>query len=572
MDTVWQVDTRQLKYSAMVAWATTLCWFLAASDRRVRDNATKCLVALTQKSPSVWSELIERFVEIDDDYVLERCLVSAYGTLLRAQDEGAVCSVAKTAYNTILVHSASHLNASIRDHARAIMEYAHHLGCAPDGIDPESCLPPYESAWPITMPLVDEVDQYKDTYSEYPKLYNSCFTDDFYNYQLGSLTHYIGYEDKNAVARWIFMHVLAMGYEPEIHGSFDQYILGCFGPGRGKPSWAERIGKKYQWIARDRLAGILSDHAQEKENSCDEKMLCADYTGYRFIDPSILIRSSEKQRRSPAWWISGLYDFSSCVDLNDDDWAKLMDVPSADQLLPTVTDLGGNEWIVLHAYPEWRDKADDSDWNSPYRQVWMHIRSYLVPRKQFEECWEFVGQRSFMGQWMPAGPEYYDGYIGEYPWGIKYNLYSESYSSRGQNNALPCDAIPTEASVTAHFEYDAYQKDTINLVVPAKKFFEQGMLKWDTRFGYVNTDDQTVAFDPSIEGQGPSALLINPDHLHDFLEQNDLGLIWTLLWEKTAKENGGIDQYAQQDFSQAAGLIDREFRTTAAHMRDRKSE
>ena len=569
MDTVWKIDTSRLEASTAMAWATPLCWFLAASDRRVRDNATKCLVALTETCPGVWGELIERFAEVGDDYITERCLVSAYGALLRAQDGEAARSVARVACDSVLAHSSRFLNASIRDHARAIIEYSEHMACVPDGIEPADYLPPYDSAWPIMIPSEDEVSRYRDTYDEYPKLYRSCFDDDFFHYQLGSLTSYEGFEDKNAVARWIFMHVLAMGYDPDVHRDFDRYILGRFGPGRGKPSWAERIGKKYQWIARDRLAGVLSDHVQERDDSFEPERSRVDYTGYRFIDPSLLMRASAKQRRTRAWWISAGYDFSSCENLAANEWAALMDVPRAEDLLPVVRDPEGSEWVVLHAYPEWSDRPADADWNSPYRQIWMHIRSYLVPRTHFDECWDFVEQRSFMGQWMPTGPEYYEGYVGEYPWGVKYNLYPEWYVSRGRNDVLPHDVIPTEASLTAHFEYDAYQTDTINAHAPAKVFFEHAALKWNTRFGYVDEGGQLIAHDPSIEESGPGALLMRPGFLDRFLAENDLALIWTVLWEKTAKLSGAIDQFEQQDASQAAALVDGVFRTTAAHMRDR---
>lgn len=67
-------------------WATALLWFCAAADRRVRDYATKALIRITEAKPALWKRLISRFSSVDDEYVVERCLVAAYGTLLRAQD------------------------------------------------------------------------------------------------------------------------------------------------------------------------------------------------------------------------------------------------------------------------------------------------------------------------------------------------------------------------------------------------------------------------------------------------------------------------------------------------------
>ena len=40
-----------------------------------------------------------------------------------------------------------------------------------------------------------------------------------------------------------------LGYGGDVLASYDGYMLYTHGGGRGRPGWAERIGKKYQWIA-----------------------------------------------------------------------------------------------------------------------------------------------------------------------------------------------------------------------------------------------------------------------------------------------------------------------------------
>jgi hypothetical protein len=87
-------------------WATALLWFCAATDQRVRDHATKALVQLTEQTPQLWQTLIERFIAVDDEYVVERCLAAAYGTLLRVRDKSVEGLIAGIVFKEIFKDSS----------------------------------------------------------------------------------------------------------------------------------------------------------------------------------------------------------------------------------------------------------------------------------------------------------------------------------------------------------------------------------------------------------------------------------------------------------------------------------
>ena len=122
---------------------------------------------------------------MDDDYVLERCLAAAYGTLLRANQDTVTREVAATVFEIFFEDGSLPQNALVRDYARLILEFAAHRNLAPDNATAEHFRPPYESEWPLEWPGEDFVEQYKDTYWELPKLYKSCLHDDFARYTAG---------------------------------------------------------------------------------------------------------------------------------------------------------------------------------------------------------------------------------------------------------------------------------------------------------------------------------------------------------------------------------------------------
>lgn len=139
-----------------------------------------------------------------------------------------------------------------------------------------------------------------------------------------------------------------------------------------------------------------------------------------------------------------------------------------------------------------------------------------------------------MGRWMPEGAEFHEGCIGEYPWATTFNVYPDTYMSRGgfEDKQPPCDMYPTCNSLSVTNEYDAYQTEGINFLLPARRFFEGEPLKWDGTSGYLNQSGNLLFLDPSVVEPGPSALLINAEFLKTFLAVNDLVIVWTVLGEK----------------------------------------
>ncbi|MDQ2975513.1 MAG: hypothetical protein M3R69_08905, partial [Acidobacteriota bacterium] len=532
-----EVDPIHIQIDIAERWATILIWFCAAADRRVRDNATKALVRITEPCPQVWATLIERFIGCDDEYIVERCLLAAYGTLLRTRIPVMEGAIAGIVFREVFTDSDRFQNALIRDHARSIIELAKQDQALPQGIDESAYLPPYKSEWPLQIPSAEDVENYNNSHEQMPKLYRSVMDDDFFVYTLGVLDPYLETFDKRSMARWIFQHVLDMGYPGKQLANYDGYMLYQYGGGRGRPTWAERIGKKYQWIALARLIARLADHVKPKSDTWDPDPLTTPlvYERGRDIDPSLIIQKSYLERKQDAWWIREHYDFEKAASLTHEDWVKVhKDIPDTGSILSGITDTRGDQWIILESHPEWNSRTPEMSQFEAYRLVWVQIRSYLIPMAESKKLWEWAPKQNFFGRWMPEGARLHDGFVGEYPFATTMNLYEDRYLSRGGigSQEPPCDVYPTSNSIGAHYEEDSYQDSSINLLVPARKFFAEDSLRWNGVGGYSTSDGVLRFIDPSVEESGPSTLLVEAHFLRQFLAKHKLVLFWTVLGEK----------------------------------------
>lgn len=524
-------DIRNLTRETAILWITILCWFTSASDRRVRDYTTKAMIRIGEIWPDIWLEIITKFMTIDDEYIIERCLATSYGTLLRTRDEKVISATAELIFSNFFKKGLLFKNALIIDYARLIIDLAVHFGST--DFDPNKYLPPYIGNKDIEWPTEDFVDKYKDTYWEIPKLHMSCLNDDFKHYTVPSVIRkYEGEKITDLEAcRWIFKHVLDMGYGPGTEvAEFDKYLLSKYGGGRSRPEWAERVGKKYQWIALYRLAAKLAIKYPCKKSdirpSASEKGLLVE--DERNIDPSILIHSSNSSYKS-SWWSPIRYMFTNPDLLPDIEWLHQVDFPDSPNIFII------NDWIVLDVNYNWEHKSPKSKNCYPMRNMWMHVDSFLVKKEDAEKCWKWIQKQNFMGNWMPRGYELHYGFFGEYPWGVLFNyLYEDQDCSQSwyEDRKLPCSLIPTMNYLNINFSFDAYQKDSINVNLPSQLFFQDSLLEWNSVSGYLEQSGVKIFYDPAMEEEGPHALLVKKEFLLDFLERNGLSIFWTVLSEK----------------------------------------
>ncbi len=172
--------------------ATILAWFLTSSNRFLRDNSTKALVALLDGRIGLLRQLLARFAEVDDPYVSERLTAVAYGCAMRTTDFEGLRDLAQEVYDRTFAAGDPPPDILLRDYARGVVERAWHLGLPVD-VEPEKLVPPHKSAWPAD--IADEaalrpLGKYREGMSEAElaalSLYGSIMGGDFARYVVGS--------------------------------------------------------------------------------------------------------------------------------------------------------------------------------------------------------------------------------------------------------------------------------------------------------------------------------------------------------------------------------------------------
>ena len=127
--------------------ATTLAWLLTTSHRFLRDRATKALVSLLTDRIGCTTDLVARFSDVDDPYVVERVYAVAYGVAMRNYDKAEVGSLASVVYKEVFASGIPPVHILLRDYARGVVERAIYLGLN-FPVQEQLIRPPYKSDWP----------------------------------------------------------------------------------------------------------------------------------------------------------------------------------------------------------------------------------------------------------------------------------------------------------------------------------------------------------------------------------------------------------------------------------------
>lgn len=566
LDAAWSDGVGGVDDEVARGWLVALCWFFAAADRRVRDHATKAAVRVSESRPQVWAKLLHDFIDVDDDYVVERVLAAAYGTLLRTRDIGAAGAAAEVIAARLFHDRARHRpHALLRDHARCIGELAHELGALPVGVSVDVFLPPYESAWPLRVPAPADLERYRSPESRqrYPRLLQSCLGEiggDFGIYtvdgELRAHGHAMSVPDAR---RWIFQCVLDLGYTPARFARYDHDMLARFGGGRGRPGWAERIGKKYQRIALNRLLGHVTDAeaaiTAPRVGPHHPRGLTAE--GQRDLDPSLLVQRPLASDTA-GWWSPPSPDFDAVAHLDDAAWVALDDFPSpkADVLLPRPDPAAPDRtWLLLSGHFSFADPAP-GDRSGPRRDMWVRVEAFLLPRRYARAAWATLQRADFWGQWMPTSTAH--GFVGAYPTAADFDVSEDAAWPPDERMPFPLE--PACTTLDSHFEGDAWQEEVIHVHLPSRTLVAWSGARWDGRASFLAPDGAPVFKDPALEAPGPGCLLADAARLRALLREHDHVLIWSYVAERRVSSTSFRDEdYAgSKHLSYAAMWVDEE--------------
>ncbi len=531
INAAFELPLDRLEPEVAERWTVVLLWFTAAADRRVKDRATRATVAILTAQSKVIPNVLKRLITCDDDEVRERTLLSCYGAMIVSRDIAVIGRVAGMLQETYSDNPEAFDNALIRDHIRCISELARELNILPEGCDPELTMQPISSEWPLELPSEEQIEAWGELLHFRP----NEFWSDFFKYSMNCLRPWEHAFSKKNMGEWILQRAARdFGYKGSRCKEYDEYMLGKHGGGRNKPIWAERIGKKYQWVAMYQLASRLHDHVERERDNWPSELLRMPliFLEERQTDPTLPSNVVEEEHDTDTWWINSSVNFNTPKVFSVEDWvASKEGLPSLEELL-SISEQDGQNWRLLVSYPSWDEKKEDSDWNDRYRDVRMYIESYLVQKQDIDIAYNCLHRRNFRGNWMPEGANWLYGFPGEYPWGTSFNTEPEEWYIKKGDEKLPIMYEPCWNRLAVEWEYDASRSRNFHMVVPARTFFSQADLWWDGQDGYRLTDGGTIFRDPSVTEVGPASLIADTDELLNRLEKLGMCLIWTLLGQK----------------------------------------
>lgn len=343
--------------------------------------------------------------------------------------------------------------------------------------------------------------------------------------------------------RWIFSRVISLGWTPNRFADFDS-MIGSY-RGRRAPQ-AERVGKKFQWIALHELLARLADHLpllpdwgesdqQPYDGPWQLRMSRGD------IDPSLLLHSSKRivwGSIPKCWWAPDAPIIPDpATPLNRIAWLSTeKNLPSPISFIK-VQDNKGTDWLTLEGHYAWEESVPPEldRWEVERCALWYQIRSYLVKEEDLEVFLKWSEGLSWMGRWMPESYSFYDAFIGEYPWHPASQEQKRGWEQPDDSvRSTPVPMLVTTAEyIRGDSGADCSIENTVVGIVPSPYLVERLAIRWaGEAFVYVNNKGEYIAWDPSATESGPPTLLVDLQSMQKMLNDEGLALVWTILGEK----------------------------------------
>jgi hypothetical protein len=350
--------------------------------------------------------------------------------------------------------------------------------------------------------------------------------------------------DLRLVQRYVLARVFDLGWTAK---RFDQFDSKLTSSGRGEAK-AERIGKKYQWIAYHEMLAFMADHYQHASGP-GSKEIGAAYRGswqdnFRDIDPSNVMQAladSDDEHTDPTvFWVPATVSNWS-VGTGAKVWAQATaDVPLPGDLLLSKDGPSQSEWVNLCMHIKWTmpRPAYEHSYKDGRREIWIDIEGALVKRsdvatlksravaKRIEQggMHNSDNYEIFLGEigWSEASRHYLDPYYGHIGW-----------ARDAENEGV--SAIPaSQGYLRERGSIDcSLASESIKLRAPSEAMLPLLGADWSgISATYVNKANTVVAFDPSVNVRGPSAFLVRKETLLEILQAHDLVVCWVLHGEK----------------------------------------
>jgi hypothetical protein len=348
--------------------------------------------------------------------------------------------------------------------------------------------------------------------------------------------------DLRAAQRWVLKRVFDLGWTVQRFGRFDRRETGR-GMDRRHAGKAERIGKKYQWIAWHEYLALVADNFRYADDP--ETRYEGPWQLFRRdIDPSVLVRRTHAQRwraHPRTWWFP--VPFTNWQEPADDvAWREsVADLPAVPPLI-AVTRPDGTPSLVLASTGQWGQPQppDEDEHELERRRITYWMASYVVRQEHHAALIAWGKDRNLHLERFPEVRYPTEAFLGEFPWARSVTTQAGAYYSRpdwttGDHHAiLPHPVLPTmDNYFWEQSGYDCSLDDTISIELPCKELIEGMELRWRGDEGkFYDAYGDLIALDPSVDERGPWALVIARDALLKYLASRGLSIVWVVFGER----------------------------------------
>jgi hypothetical protein len=349
------------------------------------------------------------------------------------------------------------------------------------------------------------------------------------------------------IQRFVLWRVFNLGWTTERFGHFDRFDVSNDGRAASK---AERIGKKYQWIAYHEIMAHISDHFQyrdrlrddESDHECDYQGPWQEYL--REIDPSCTIKSplggTSWKGHAAAWWEDARYDSWGESESHLGWVLNCDDSPKIEKLLVVNNPADGARWLNGEGFFSWQQRppADQDSTDVERRELWYMCTGYLLREDDAESFLSWAKGVDFWGRWMPKAAEVYRIFLGEHGWAPASRYFRQPYYG-DDGWTQPNYGCPVRIRSIA-FEYlqeakgvDCSIDQSYALRLPVNDLLAGLGIQWSgSGADFIDAAGRVVVYDPTVYSEGPSALLLREDLLREFLVREKLTICWAVLGEK----------------------------------------
>jgi hypothetical protein len=336
------------------------------------------------------------------------------------------------------------------------------------------------------------------------------------------------------IERWIIQQVFNLGYNKDIHGEYDDMAERWHDYGREYK--IKRVGEKYQWIAwYEILARLTDNYKMEVDWNGKYTFYKGAWQNYlRDIDPAYITKNENEDDENPIkqsikdWWDDTEY---TNWHYPDAEWVKTTEDLIDPKQVIEKKDINGEEWLHLQHFAEWNEpkKIGVEKYYGRRKQIWYSIQGLLVKKSDKQKIISYLRTKNFWGDWLPKNRDDHSGLINrEKFWAPAYlNTYKNKKKIWDIIQDTQYKVIITTESANGGIEDDKSGANR-SYNIPCKYIFEGMKIQYAPIDGNLKNANGEVI----VVNSKPRSVLMRKKDLIQFLEENGLDIIWTLLGEK----------------------------------------